>query len=192
MVADSSTLSGLEKFKVAFVCTGNRARSPLAEAFLTKLVEPGRVTVISRGTQVMQPHPALPDAVSAGARLGVDLDGHMSTTMVRGEFADTDLVVGFEPFHLAAAVIDGGAPRARAFTIIELGEILERLDRDGFLRSEHGPSSVVLTADGARRTTVLSAPSLADPLGASPKEFRRVAGKIEELVTTMARTIFPS
>ncbi len=170
-----------------FVCTGNRARSPLAEAFLHKLIDRDRVTVISRGTLDAPPAPALPEAVAAGALRGVDLTGHMSASIARGELEVADLVVGFEPFHVVASVVDGGAPLANAFTILEFVEILERLDQDGFLRRGRDPAAVVARAHEARRGPVLSAPALADPIGSPQKEFDRLAVTIERLVRMMAR-----
>lgn len=181
-----------ETFDVVFVCTGNRARSPLAAAFLAALVEPALVVVSSRGTLSTGPAPALREAVAAGAARGVDLSGHRSATIARGELANADLVVGFEPFHVATAVLDGGALRERAFTILELVEILERLGQDDLLPSGSDPAAVMVKAYGARRGTILSAPALADPFGASQKEFDRVAETIERLIATMAWGLFAS
>jgi protein-tyrosine phosphatase len=180
----------LDTFQVVFVCTGNRARSPLAQAFLAALVEPLHVRVLSRGTLHLDPAPALPEAIIAGALHGVDLSGHQSAAIAKGELADANLVVGFEPFHVAAALVDGGAPHGRAFTIIELVEILERLHEGGFLPQQPSPTAVVAKANGARQGQLLSAPALADPLGTAQRNFDRVAGEIKALVAAMAHGVF--
>lgn len=182
----------VQTFDVVFVCTGNRARSPLAEAFLAALVEPSRVTVGSRGTLNAGSNPALTAAVTAGTAHGVDLSGHRSTSLRAGELSDTDLVVGFEPFHVAAAVMEGGASYSRAFTILELADLLERLEQGGVLPVRLDPGAVVVKAHGVRSGPVLAAPALADPLGATQKEFDRVAATIERLVTTISGALFAS
>ena len=45
-----------------------------------------------------------------------------------GSLRDSDAVVGFEPVHVAAAVLEGGAPTERAFLLRELVELLEQED----------------------------------------------------------------
>ena len=190
MTGHTTAVPDPDTFDVVFICTGNRARSPLAEAFLGALVEPDRVTVISRGTLDTRPAPALPEAVAAGALRGVDLSSHRSATIAPGELSGADLVVGFEPFHVASAVMEGGASHSRAFTILELIEILERLEQADILPRRPDPPAVVVKAAGARRGSMLSAPALADPFGASQKEFNHVAERIERLVATMARVLF--
>src|SRR6478735_575687 len=116
-------------FTVVFVCTGNQARSALAEAFTRACVYGLPVEVGSRGTEYLPPSPALPAAVSAGAARGVDLRTHRSRPLAARELELTDLVIGFEPFHVAAAVVDGGAARERTFLMREL---------DGLLTDQHG------------------------------------------------------
>ncbi len=192
VTARPSDSTDRETFDVVFLCTGNRARSPLAEAFLTGLIKPSHVTVRSRGTLQAGPKPALTEAVAAGAALGVDLSRHRSTNLRSGELIDADLVVGFEPFHVAAAVMDGGASYGRAFTILELADLLEQLDAERLLPFRPDPRTAVVKAHGVRRAPPLAAPTLADPLGATQKEFDRVAATIERLVTTIAAALFAS
>ncbi len=48
---------------------------------------------------------------------------HRAVALGRGEFGGADLVLGFEQYHVAAAVVDGGAARSRTFTLPELVEL---------------------------------------------------------------------
>lgn len=183
------------RFAVVFVCTGNRARSPIAEALLRERARGAPVDVGSRGTSDVLDSPALPDALTAAAGLGVDLSGHRSRPLATGELAGVDLVVGFEPFHVAAAVVDGGARREVAFTLPELAELLGRLDPD---RSED-----VDVPERARRAVRRAhaervgrpwPPTLSveDPLGKGRDVFVRVAREIDAAVDQLVVAILGS
>jgi protein-tyrosine-phosphatase/DNA-binding transcriptional ArsR family regulator len=60
------------KAKVAFLCTGNSARSPMAAALLAHRTQ-GRVTTTSAGSD---PKPLRPFAKRALSEYGIDLAGH--------------------------------------------------------------------------------------------------------------------
>lgn len=176
-----------EPVRIVFVCTGNRARSALAAALLQRQTEGLPVLVESCGTLDLGAVPALPEALRAGARLGLDLSAHRATALASGSLADADLVLGFEPSHVAAAVVDGGARRERAFTLPELlaqapfsppvGELHERI------------AFVAERAHAQRRGSPFSAPSVPDPLGGAPEVFDRTAARIDALVAELAREL---
>ena len=69
------------------------------------------MVVESRGTSDVGAAPVLPEMLSAGAAFQLDLSKHRAVALGRGEFGDADLVLGFEQYHVAAAVVDGGADR---------------------------------------------------------------------------------
>ena len=87
--------------KVVFVCTGNRFRSPMAAALLRQFAPEVPLELSSRGMLDLGSVPVLPEALDEGARLGLDLSGHLTRPLVPGELADTELVVGFERRHVA-------------------------------------------------------------------------------------------
>ena len=169
-----------------FVCTGNQARSPFAEALLRRALGASDVIVESRGTLDTAGAPALSQAVAAAALHGIDLASARARTLAPRELAAADLVLGFEPDHVAAAVIDGGARRERAFTLAELARVLEEIDRPG----EFEPGPILDLAHTRRRSSQRTAPSIADPLGTSEAEFRRIFERIDHLVSTIAVHVF--
>ena len=71
--------------RVLFLCTGNSARSQMAEA-LTRARSGGAVEAFSAGSR---PKPLHPNAGRAMRELGLDLAGHRSKHL--DEFADADL-----------------------------------------------------------------------------------------------------
>lgn len=175
-------------FEVVFVCTGNRARSPLAEALLRRAVRGvDDVHVRSVGTEDVGPLPALPGAVRAGLRVGIDLSHHRATPLRRHALEGSDLVVGFEPGHVSAAVIDGRADMAKTFSLIELGELLDCL-RDTAAAGR--PDATIEAANARRAGSFLTTVSIADPNGKADAEFVRTLDEIERHVTTIAEVIF--
>jgi arsenate reductase len=71
-----------EKQRVLILCTGNSARSQMAEGLLRSLAG-DRYDVHSAGT-----HPSIvrPEAIEAMAEIGIDISGHRSKSV--DEFAD--------------------------------------------------------------------------------------------------------
>jgi len=187
-------LSGHEESdaEVVFVCTGNRARSPIAEALLRRRLAGNRVRVASRGTIETGPAGVLPEMIRAAHGLGVDLTSHVARPITRGELANASLVVGFEPSHVASAVVDGKAPAEAAFTLLELLSSLERLGTPDLSRDPiAGLGDLVRRAHAHRPGgDRLRAPSIADPLGASQATFDRLAADIAVMVDSLAFLMF--
>ena len=155
---------GSSGFEVVFVCTGNRARSPLAEVLLRQHRWRG-VRVRSVGTLDVGPVPALPRCpCGQGPRRSGYLRAPRARALQPHELSDADLVVGFEPEHISAAVIDGRADAAKTFSLIELGELLEEL-RDE-LPAPPQPALAIRAAHAHRTVSFLSAPALAIPTAA--------------------------
>jgi len=75
--------------RVLFACTGNGARSQIAEALLQHLAG-GRVEVVSGGSH---PKPIHPNAVRVLAERGIDISGRASKSLRLFEEQDFDIVV---------------------------------------------------------------------------------------------------
>lgn len=176
--------------EIVFVCTGNRARSPLAEVLLRRRADGLPVRIGSRGTSELGPVSALTEMARAASDLGVDLSEHRAAAIGPESLRDADLVIGFEPFHVAAAVVDGGAARERTFTLPELVELASVHDAEGAEDLEQRVRGVVLGAHGRRAGSVPSRAAIADPLGASTAVFGDTARQIEHLVARLADVLF--
>ena len=140
---------------------------------------------LSRGVLDLGPVLVLPDMQAVASELELDLSGHRARAVERGELRGVDLVLGFEPSHVAAAVVDGGSRRERTFTLLEFVNSMDPFGDEG-----DGLDSVRSWVDDAHRArsagNPLRAPGIEDPLGRSPETFRRVAAQVDESVARLA------
>ncbi len=142
---------------------------------------------------VGSPTPALD--VMRGA--GIDLSRHRARALAEAEVTRADLVIGFERYHVAAAVVDGGVPYERAFTFIEVVRLLEASEPF----AQRGPVDARTTVEGARRAVERAHGSrgepdlgtgedLADPFGAPASVYQATSGRIADLSTRLLRGLF--
>ena len=185
----SRTTADHAPFHVVFVCTGNRARSPLAEVFLRAKVDSGAVRVESYGTLELGPAPAMPEAVAAASALGIDLRAHHARSLRGVSLDDADLVVGFELLHIATAVVEAGASRDRTFMLRELVALLEGFG-PAAVAGMSDPMTTVARANARRSAQPQASFSLADPYGRSRRRYSEVAGTIDSLTSTLAMKLF--
>ena len=114
-------------FGVAFVCTGNRFRSVIAEAAFRSAAEGLPVRVVSYGTLELGPAEPLPAAVREAHALGLDISTHVARSLTDADLAQTSLVLGFELKHAVAAIDVAGARLERVFILPELVDLLDRI-----------------------------------------------------------------
>jgi protein-tyrosine phosphatase len=176
-------------FELVLICTGNRARSPIAEGYLRRLLADLPVHVHSLGTLELEGAPALPEALEAASRAGLDLSAHRSRALGGQDLSEADLVLGFEMSHLAAAVVDGGAARERVFSLPELVELIDRTDasdeKDPIVRARQ-----TIAAANVLRVAGAQPAELADPIGQSPKFHRETVERIRDLAARLAIGLF--
>lgn len=185
----SQTQSGDGLFAVVFICTGNRARSVLAEALFARHAAGLPMTASSFGTLELDGIPPLPDAVSVAAKLGVDIADHRTRSLTGVDLSAADLVLGFEPDHLAISIIDAHAPRDRTFLLAEFVDLLRPDRRDCDLVSR--ARSIVGEAD-ARRVRSRPDPGavVQDPLGRGAVQMKKTAERIDNLTVRLVATLF--
>jgi protein-tyrosine phosphatase len=179
-------------FSIVFVCTGNRFRSPLAEAFVRRLTVGLNVDVRSFGLLNLDRSRALPEAVTIGHWCGVDLSAHRTTELGVEQLAATDLLIGFERSHVQRAVVDCGAPAKKSFTLREFRGLVEGLPVPQSLDPLERAYAVVEGASALRgdAASIVRAPSMPDPLGRSWRTYCATAAEIHEFSVWLARSLF--
>jgi protein-tyrosine-phosphatase len=180
-------------FRLVFVCTGNRFRSPLAAALFRQAAEGEPIEISSAGTLELRAGKALPEAQEAAVRFGVDLTEHRSRSVADTPLHDADLVIGFERMHVATAVVDGGAQRDRTFTLPELAGLLAGIEPSPPSTPVARARDLVQRAAAGRPANdpkLLSIAELADPLGASDDDQHEIADRVRELTLQVYRSLF--
>jgi len=130
VLVDSDLASSVRKpttrrsFRVAFVCTGNRFRSALAEAAFRAATGGLPLEVSSFGILDLGSLGPLPQAVRAAEAFGLEISAHVARPLAGEDLAEMSLVVGFEARHADAAVELAGARADRAFLLLELVDLL--------------------------------------------------------------------
>lgn len=175
-------------FKILFLCTGNRARSPVAEAYVRRLTSGLPVETSSAGLLDLGDIPALEEALRAARAAGLDLSAHRARCIANLSPADGDLVVGFERAHVAAAVVEHQVPADKVFGLAELVRLLESSQPVGGRDPEERARRAVRLAHEARRPDdFVPGEDVDDPYGQSSEAFTemvdRVRGLSERLVT---------
>ena len=182
-----------DSFDVAFICTGNRFRSPLAAALLAAETQGLPVRIESVGMLELGPMPALPEAVSAARSFGLDLSAHTARDLAQLDLASFDLVLGFEQLHVRSAVGAGHAAAERTFVLPELVVLLEALPSSPSLPEPiERARRRIQEADRLRAQAGSNATvhGIADPLGRPASVQRRTAEEVQTLVSQLARGLF--
>jgi protein-tyrosine-phosphatase len=186
--------SGLDQFSIVFVCSGNRFRSPLAEAFVRRLTVGLPVAVRSFGTLQLGAAPALAEARKLGASYGVDLSGHRAQLIGVESIEDADLLVGFEQEHVRRGVIDGKASTKRSFTFLQIVALLEDTAElevetpDVVQRARLAVEQAADRRDAAPERWEAS--PIADPFGRSWRVHLETAAEIRELSLRLVDELF--
>ena len=180
-------------FSIAFVCTGNRFRSPLARAFVERLTLGLPIEVVTAGTLEIEGAPVLSEAQELGTWCGVDLSGHRSLPLSKLPLGDLDLVLGFEEQHVRRAVVDAGAAAGRSFMFRELVHLLGMIDSPGGVAPPTRARIGIERADELRRAEPSPGPvrsAVSDPFGRPWNVYRQTAAEIRELSIELVERLF--
>lgn len=168
-------------FRVLFVCTGNRVRSPLAAALLDAELTralPCAATVTSAGTLAPEGRLAHRLTVDALAARGIDIAGFTSRRLDAGLAMAADLVLGFERSHVDQVLALWPSGLRTTFTLPVFARLAPSImvpkgpqaaptaQPHHAGRSQHTGVEVWqgAVAQAARLRQTISAPDIADPL----------------------------
>ena len=178
------------EFDVVVICSGNRFRSPIAEAVLRREAEALPVRVRSFGTMDLPSGHALSEALELAPGYDLDLMSHRSRRIAGEDLTDADLVIGFEQIHVSTAVVGAGAQRERTFLITELVAGLDESapsQEDGVVDRAR---AAVRQADEAREAAPGTPREIADPIGGPSAGYRKTADEVYRLTTRVAERLF--
>ena len=176
-------------FRVLFVCTGNRCRSPFAERYLSVIARDLPVEVESAGILDAPGREVPPELVELGA--GLSLDRHRSRFLEPAVTADFDLVLGFEGTHVAHAVVEAGADVEKTFTLPEIVRLLVEVEAptdDDF--ETYARNYVALAAQRRAESGFVPGEEVADPFRRSMAEYTQSAETIRRLCSQLALLLF--
>lgn len=105
--------------KILFVCTGNTCRSPMAEGLFRNMAP--EHTCGSAGLSAAPDQPASPEAVLCCKELGVDISGHQSRQLTRGELSNWDLFFPMTRAH-GSVLESAGVPPERLYCPGEIAD----------------------------------------------------------------------
>lgn len=182
----------MDTFSITFVCTGNRFRSPLAEAFVHRLTLGLPVTTDSYGTLSQENVPPLPEAVELALSCGISLSNHQTRYLNNASLQDVDLLLGFEPAHVQQAVVDAQAPRERSFTVRDFVSLLPAAGPEEAQEDVVERARSLVAATGKRfaelpNRTMKSTP---DPFGGPWALYRQTASDIRDLSVILVESLF--
>jgi protein-tyrosine phosphatase len=181
-------VSSSDEFDIVVICSGNRFRSPLAEAVLRSETDGLPVRVRSFGTLDLPSGHALSEALELAPGYGLDLMAHRSHPLAGTDLSDADLVIGFEQVHVAMAVVGAKARRERTFLITDLVAALEDTEPPQANGVVERARAAVRQADAARSTG--GPQEIADPLGGPASGYRKVADEVYRLTSRVAERLF--
>jgi protein-tyrosine-phosphatase len=127
---------------ILFVCTANRFRSPLVEAFfcseLFKNGTPGEWHVGSAGTWALPGLPPLAEAITAAKEMGLDISLHRSRSVNAILMREATLVLVMESNHKEALDIEFPEYHERIFPLTEVILGAKYDLQDPFITNEPG------------------------------------------------------
>jgi protein-tyrosine phosphatase len=181
-----------DMFRILFVCTGNRCRSPVAEEQLRRLAQGLPVEVGSVGLLDLGSAPALPEVLEVGRGMGLDLSRHRSRHLMGIDLSEMDLVVGLERSHVAAAVVEASVPYEKVFTFKEIVRLLRGVEPPDASAPEERARMAVKLAHEQRNAGPAFTPGedIEDPFGGTRAAYTEMATTVARLARDLLSGLF--
>jgi protein-tyrosine phosphatase len=181
-----------DMFRILFVCTGNRCRSPVAEEQLRRLAQGLPVEVGSVGLLDLGSAPALPEVLEVGRGMGLDLSRHRSRHLMGIDLSEMDLVVGLERSHVAAAVVEANVPYEKVFTFKEIVRLLRGVEPPDASAPEERARMAVKLAHEQRNAGPAFTPGedIEDPFGGTRAAYTEMATTVARLARDLLSGLF--
>ena len=180
-----------EPLKILTVCSHNRTRSVMSmamiQAGLDDRLQTGRAIVRSLGFGP-ENIPAIPDAVDAMQRRGLDVTEHRSRKVTAHGVDAADLILTAEKDHVVKIASESPAAYRRTFT---LPEFCERVASDPVADGRTLFEWATDLSEGRRAAEYLRSdvPEVADPTGSARREFEAATQGIEAMCRTVVDAI---
>jgi protein-tyrosine phosphatase len=179
---------------IIVLCTANQCRSPMAAALLERALSARNVPAsVSSAGFLAGGRPAAENARNALAARGLDLRAHCSRQVTAELLGAADLVIAMERRHVQQAALLNPACWPASFPLKDLvlraersGRAVEREGLADWVAGLHEGRRLADVAGGARDRDV------ADPMGGSPRAFRRTAEELEQLLDRLVDAAFPA
>jgi protein-tyrosine phosphatase len=178
---------------VLFVCTGNRCRSPVAEALAWQALRVRGIQATTASAGLLEGGAPLPEeTVHVLARYAVDGRKRLSAQVTRELVAESTLVVGMERSHVREIALLDPTAWHRTFTLRELVRRASaagpRQDGESML---DWAERIAADRDPADMLGSSEADDIVDPIGAPYAEHERTAMIILELVDRLVDLAWP-
>jgi protein-tyrosine phosphatase len=174
-------------FRILFVCTGNRCRSPLAEVHLRRLTQGLPIDVASVGLLDLGSVPVPQEMLEVAQSSGLDLSSHRSRALASVDVSRVDLVIGLERSHVATAVVEGNVPYDRAFSLKEIVRLLAEVEVPEAADEEERARLAVARAHElrARGPSFVPGEDVADPFGGPRRGYYEMADELAALCRSL-------
>lgn len=173
--------------RVLFVCTANRARSPLAEVIAQDQFDRAGLPLVASSAGFLEPGwPAEPEGVRVASRRGLDLTRHVSRQLDGDLVATNDLILTMTSDHALRIVSEWPESTVRTFVLAEVGTFTESpVD----LAADRIRAWAASSASGQRPDLLGGGGDVADPMGRGVRAFRRTAEQISTHLEQLVRLL---
>jgi protein-tyrosine phosphatase len=186
--------AGVARVVLLILCTANRCRSPMAEAFLADRLASARIGASVTSAGMLGPGVAAPsEAVAALATYGLDISGHRSRHLEAADVESADLIVAMARSHVRDAVVMVPTAWQRTFT---LKELVRRADEAGPRPAgERLATWLARVGEGRVQTSLLGDDEIddvVDPLGGTLEDFLTTAALLRTLTDRLIALTWPA